>query len=470
MTGPAGTFGTKCTTRLAGDMNTNNDAADDSVIVQNGNPSGIWEKMADIPALPSNRNPKAGSCISGLDGKIYFLKASNTQDFLIYAPNKGNGTWINNIGDTIPVGTKEAGDGKRPKKGASMAALGTSVYALRGNNTPGFWKFQTDSTGSDTFGWHKLANIPIGSRNPKDASGMVAVNKAGIDYIFAMKGSRTDEFYLYNFTANTWAPTSTKPTAGNSGKVGYKKGSCLAYDGNNYVYVLKGNYGDFFRYDLSSETWTELKRYNHKVFINRDGKKKKVGEGSGLVYCNNAVYLLKGGNTREFWKYEISTDTWVQMNPADAWDMPTGDHDKKVKGGGSLIIAGDYFYATKGANTLEFYRHSLPTSVVALTPSQPTSNGTMGSSHSLITNGFKLSISPNPATYLTALKYSLPASGPISLNIYNVAGVMVKSYTNPASTKDGKIMIDMKSLSSGIYILRFKSSKFSLTRKLVIER
>jgi hypothetical protein len=261
---------------------------------------------------------------------------------------------------------------------------------------------------------------------------------------------------------------STKPTAGNSGKIGYKKGSCLAYDGNNYVYVLKGNYGDFFRYDLASAAWTELKRYNHKVFINRDGKKKKVGEGSGIVYYDNAIYLLKGGNTREFWKYEISTDTWVQMNPATAWDIPTGDHNKKVKGGGSLIIADDYFYATKGANTLEFYRHNLPTSAIALTPSQPALEGTMGNSQ--IQDVFKLSISPNPAKNITALKYSLPASGPINLNIYNIAGELVKSYTNSASTKEGILMIDMRKLSSGIYIFRFNSNKLSLTRKLVIER
>jgi hypothetical protein len=261
---------------------------------------------------------------------------------------------------------------------------------------------------------------------------------------------------------------STKPTAGNSGKIGYKKGSCLTYDGNNYVYVLKGSYGDFFRYDLSTETWTELKRYNHKFFINRDGKKKKIGEGSGMVYCDNAVYLLKGGNTREFWKYNISADTWVQMNPSDTWDIPIGDRNKKVKGGGSLILAGDYLYATKGANTPEFYRHTLPTSAIALTPKRPSSEGTMG--NGLIKDGFKLTISPNPANNITALSYNLSAPGPVNFKLYNVAGVLLKSYTNSTPTKDGILMIDASTLSSGIYILRLNSGAFNLTRKLVIER
>jgi Secretion system C-terminal sorting domain len=469
MAGPIGSLGVKCTTKLAGDMNTNNDKSEDSVIVQSGAPApSTWVRLADIPAQPSGKNPKAGSCMTGLNNKIYYLKASNTQDFFIYTPDKGIGTWTSKTADTMPIGTKVAGDGKKPKKGASMTSLGSAVYVLRGNNTPGFWKYETDSVGGETLGWHKLANIPAGVRNPKDASGLLAVNQSGNDYIFAMKGSKTDEFYLYDIANNTWTPTSTKPATGNSGKFGYKKGSCFAYDGNNSVYVLKGNYGDFFRYDLASATWTELKRYNHKFFINRSSKKKKVGEGSGIVYCANAVFLLKGGNTLEFWKYEISKDTWIQMNPSDTWDIPTGDRNKKVKGGGSLIIAGDNLYATKGAGTPEFYRHTLPTTTIALLPSQPTSNGAMGNSP--IQDGFKLSISPNPAKNITALKYNLPASGPISLNIYNIAGVMVKSYTNPASTKDGIILIDAKTLSSGIYILRFNSGTIDLTRKLVIER
>ena len=467
--GPLGTLGTKCTTQLVGDMNTTNDQSEGSVLVQSGTSApSTWQRMADIPTQPSGKNSKAGSCVTGLDDKIYFLKASNTQDFHIYTPDNGIGTWTSNITDTIPIGTKEAGDGKKPKKGASMAAYQTALYVLRGNNTPGFWKFQTDSTGGDTFGWHKLANIPTGAKNPKDASSLIKITKGGIDNIFAMKGSRTDEFYLYDIATNTWTPTPTKPTAGNSGKIGYKKGSYLTYDGNNYVYVLKGSYGDFFLYDLSTETWTELKRYNHKFFINRDGKKKKIGEGSGMVYCDNAVYLLKGGNTREFWKYNISADTWVQMNPSDTWDIPIGDRNKKVKGGGSLILAGDYLYATKGANTPEFYRHTLPTSPSALTPNRPASEGTMG--NGLIKDGFKLTISPNPANNITALSYNLSAPGPVNFKLYNVAGVLLKAYTNSSPTKGGIIMIDASTLSSGIYILRFNSGDLKVTRKLVLEK
>ena len=465
-----GTLGTKCTTQLVGDMQNGNDRLESSVIVQSsgGTQPGVWVRMADIPITLSSKKPKSGSCIAGLNGKIYFLKASNTQDFAMFTPNGGIGTWTPI--DTMPLGTKVGGDGKKPKKGASMTAYAPTkdLYVLRGNNTPGFWKFHTDSIGGDTLGWKKLANITTGLKNPKDGSGMVVITKGSNDYIFTMKGSKTDEFYLYDIAANTWTPTPTKPGAGASGKIGYKKGSCLAYDEvNNYVYVLKGNYGDFFRYNVTNEAWTELKRYNSKLFIARDGKKKKIGEGSGLVCCNNAVYLLKGGGTREFWKYEITADTWVQMNPADTWDIPSGS-GKKVKGGGGLIKSGEYFYVAKGANTQEFYRHTLPSSAIVSIPSQLTSDGVMGNKP--IKDELKLSIAPNPAINVTAVRYSLSVSAAVNFKLYNVTGTLVKSYTNSTPTKDGVLMIDTRSLPSGVYVLRFNSGEIKTIRKLVLEK
>jgi hypothetical protein len=459
-----GTYNVTCSTELVGDMNTSNDEKFDSVIVTPISQAG-WIRMTETPAGSSGKNPKSGSSMAGLDvtGKIYFLKASNTQDFCIYTPDAGIGTWTS---ETIPLGTKEAGDGKKPKKGASMAGFDNTVYVLRGNNTPGFWEYKTTPT--ESSGWYKLLNIPTGAKNPKDASGLVAVNIGGTDYIFAMKGSKTDEFYLYDIANNTWTPTPTKPSTGASTKVGYKKGSCLCYDGVNSVYVLKGTYGDFFSYNLTTNTWTKLKRYDYKLFINRDGKKKKIGEGSGLVYYNNKIYLLKGGNTLGFWLYDIASDSFMQMGPAADWDIPTGG-GKKVKGGGALTLLGNDFYATKGSNTPEFYKHSPPSIAIAPTANQQLgTEGALG--NKLITEEFKLTIVPNPAINGAVVRYSLPKAGQVVLKLYNVTGNLIKTYTNSNPSKDGLILIDTKKIPSGVYILRFSSGDLKVTRKLVIDK
>jgi Secretion system C-terminal sorting domain/CARDB len=468
--GPLGTLTTKCTTRLNGDVNNDNDELTGSVVVRYGwNPPAGWSRMADIPIGNSGKRPKSGSCMAGLEatGRIYFLKASNTHDFAQFTPDAATGIWTTL--DTFPKGDKTLGDGKKPKKGASMAAYASTkdIYVLRGNNTPGFWKFHTDSAPGETVGWKKLANIPTGAKNPKDASGMVVITKGGNDYIFTMKGSKTDEFYLYDIAHNTWAPTPTKPSIGYSGKLGYKKGSCLCYDGTRYVYILKGTYGDMFRYDATNDSFVQLKQFYYKTFVNRLGKKKKVGEGSGIVYDNDNLYILKGGNTLEFWQYKITGDTWLQMNPAATWDIPAGS-GRKVKGGGGLIKCGDCFYVAKGANTLEFYSHPLPTGTVTFSPDHSSSEGTM--ENNIVAKNFRLTIVPNPAKNIALVRYSLPVTGQVILKLYNVSGALIKTFANSIQSKVGLVTIDTKKIPSGVYILRFSSGSYKVTRKLVIEK
>ncbi|MDH5683123.1 MAG: C25 family cysteine peptidase, partial [candidate division WOR-3 bacterium] len=293
-----GTHTVSCSTELTGDVDPSNNLGTGSVVVRGYQPPpSIWLSMTPIPAAPSGKRPKSGSCMAGLQatGSIYFLKATNRPDFYSFTPNTGIGIWT--VLETIPKGDKASGDGKYPKKGASMAAYedGKCVYILRGNNTVGFWKYQADTSAGQTIGWHKLNNIPPGTKKPKYGSGLVAVTKGGNDYLFAMKGSKTNEFYLYDITNNTWTQVASSPI-GSSGKLGYKKGSCLTFDGDSFVYILKGYYGDFFKYDIENNSWHELTRYDYKIFMSREGKKKKPKDGAGLVYYNNNVYMLKGGN------------------------------------------------------------------------------------------------------------------------------------------------------------------------------
>jgi phosphatidylserine/phosphatidylglycerophosphate/cardiolipin synthase-like enzyme len=71
--------------------------------------------------------------------------------------------------------------------------------------------------------------------------------------------------------------------------------------------------------------------------------------GSGVIYA------LKGNNTCEFYRYDPARDEWTPLEsiPAlsDTW------HTTRVRNGATLASAGDAIYATKGANTLEFWRY-----------------------------------------------------------------------------------------------------------------
>jgi Secretion system C-terminal sorting domain/CARDB len=424
---------------------------------------GPWTAMAPVISAPSGKNPKAGSAAAFFEGSVYFLKAGGKGDFAKWTPDTlvdGPGTWT---ADSIPKGIKPT-NGKYPKKGASMVAYTDGLFVLRGNNTPGFWKYVV-APPPETSGWVEKAPIPTGAKNPKDASNMVVVNISGADYIFTMKGSKTPEFYLYDIANNLWGPAINAPT-GLSGKTGYKKGSCMAYDpGTNDVYILQGQYGSFFKYNLDAQTWTELKRYDHKTYLNRDGKKKKFGDGAAMVNLGGVLYAMKGGNTLEMWKYDLTSDTQDWKLPDAAWDIPAGS--KKVKGGGTFILGGVNLYATRGANTPDFFMKA-PLAYAASTPAPVAFNGTMA--NPVTTHEFKLTLAPNPAINLTALRYTLPKAGSVRFTLYNVAGTAVRTYTNSSLTTNGVLMLDTKALPSGVYILRFNSGAISATRKLVLEK
>ena len=461
-----GDYTTEVSVSVLGDQDPGNDTQTGAftVVIYEGGPG--WQAMAPVPSAPSGKLPKSGSCMASMRDYIYFLKASNTNDFYIYTPDACVGIWT--AADTIPKGIKDYGDGKRPKRGAAMTAYQQehAIYVLRGNNTVGFWKYQADTVGELAIGWYKLANIPLITKKCKYGSGLVSFRKHGDGFIFAMKGAKTDEFYIYHIEGDSWTRVSSPPI-GTSGRFGYKKGSVLAYDGNEFVYVLQGYYGSFFKYSVDGDSWHQLKQYNYKIFLNRDGRKKKPKDGAALAYYEDNIYLLKGGNTLEFWKYEIATDSWIQMNPGTTWDIPIGG-GKKVKDGGCMTIHDNFFFVAKGKKTNEFYRHLLPTATTSSMPNLVTNEGVTGKKVDL--GSFNLTIAPNPAINLTAVRYSLPKAEPVSFKLFDITGSMVKSYTNTNPTKQGVIMIDTKTLSSGVYILRFNSGDIKVTRKLVLQK
>lgn len=85
-------------------------------------------------------------------------------------------------------------------------------------------------------------------------------------------------------------------------------------------------------------------------------------------------------------------------------------------------------------------------------------------------NQFRLTILPNPTNNITTIRYNLPKPGPVRMIIYDVTGSIVKTYLNTNSNQQGVLMIDTKTLSAGVYILRFYSRNIRATRKLVLKK
>jgi hypothetical protein len=78
---------------------------------------------------------------------------------------------------------------------------------------------------------------------------------------------------------------------------------------------------------------------------------------------------------------------------------------------------------------------------------------------------------PNPVTDLVTLKWQVPNRMPLSVNLYDATGRMMRNlYTANDKARVGTLTMDTKALAAGIYLVRLETAKGSATRKLVIDR
>ncbi len=190
--------------------------------------------------------------------------------------------------------------------------------------------------------WQKLSvEVPTNPSGKKTKSGGLIVN--GGDKIYIVKGNNTKDFYSFTpENAPVWI--DSLPIIG---KKGVKKGTALVYDGTRWLYFASGtNTLQFWKYDTQGESgWVALPN------IPQGGGKALKG-GTGMVYVNGFVYLLKGSKTNEFYAFDCANNTWLQ-------DLPSAPGDKGY-GDGSCLIAYDNntLYALRGKYN-EFYKYDI---------------------------------------------------------------------------------------------------------------
>jgi len=136
-----------------------------------------------------------------------------------------------------------------------------------------------------------------------------------------------------------------------------RTGAALTVGQGDKIYALKGNKTrEFYYYDISSDTWVSLESIPNDTM-----RAKYPHKGTSLTYNKNSnpdiIYATKGNNTLEFWAYDVENDSWFQK-PNVPVDSPLV---RKVKGGASLTYLKQgpmqYVYLLKGSNTFEFYAY-----------------------------------------------------------------------------------------------------------------
>ncbi|MEO0088928.1 MAG: hypothetical protein ABIK56_00145 [candidate division WOR-3 bacterium] len=299
-------------------------------------PEPGWKKRKDLIA---EKPIKDGSDMTYLPPRfIYAITGSKTNNFILYDILSDNWQKL----ETIPGGEKK----KKVKKGCALVSDNSNyIYLIKGGNTLEFWRYDISQRK-----WERKKDVPYGFKYPsqkeaklKSGCDMVYVKKLDSSFIYLLYGSKTNNLYSYHIERDTWIKRNNTPT-NPSGKP-MDEGSCLAYDGRYNIYILKGKYGDFYKYNIFTDSFVQLSSLPDAP--PNSSKKKKPKNGTALAYKDGKIYCLKGG-TPQFWQY-TQGDSWYLID-----SLPIN----KTKGS-SMVYVPDFqtFFFILGNKTTLFYSY-----------------------------------------------------------------------------------------------------------------
>lgn len=406
-----------------------------------------WTKLSDISDVTGVQ-----SSIIYASGKVYLLRANNSQDFFAYDPGTDDWNALNILPNAAGNGGALAYDGTR------------YIYALRGNNAAAAtamyrfdiqspaWQLMT-TTGMPTINYQTDIQYVSGSlyiQNGNNtttfsvcpisddtctvstttvfpaatSAGILAYNSAD-SLLYSLRGNNTYDFWKFNPETSEFVGPSLFGEPASATPVGFVTGADLIYDGSAGIYGLKGGAAasGFYYYTIATGSWA-ARTTTGLPTLSYDTKAIKVG---------NYIYLF-AGNSTAFYRYDTTNDPggWAAVTAAPA----------SVRNGASLAYpgSGDYIYALRGNSTSVFYAYSisngnwttfdpvdLPTGVVADVGARIVADAT--DVYAILGNGntafYKYNISGNNWTQVGRVPFAPYYGSDLTINsgkIYAVAG------------------------------------------------
>jgi YVTN family beta-propeller protein len=448
-----GTWTSRCSTASVGDENAWNDTLSRPFTVEVGGISPVpgWCELKDVPLSPSGKPVKDGGWLAYMDGDecVYAAKGNKTGDFFRYDPLAD--TW--HLLAPIPKGN----EGKLPGKGAAATTdADRFLYATKGNNTLGFWRYDIERDG-----WRQLADVPLGISNKKVKGGtdLAYVDFDDTPYVYLLKGYK-NEFYRYNVESNAWAVLEGAPVGSNAK---WDKGSWMVYDEDCVLYAHKARFHELWKYDIEDTCWAS-DSLSSMPQVGRSGRKKKLKDGGCAAWLDDEIYVLKGGNTQEFWKYDVEANAWAELDTIPSYGS-TGKK-KKVKSGADITSDGsDWFFVLKGNRSREFWRYIVPWSAAARVPER---EGVMAATAELGPTSIEI-LPSHAVSGFVNVRYVLPSAGRFVAEFYDVSG-RLKATRRIAAGRSGSAALDLRGLTAGVYLVRLAASGYSTTARLVIAR
>jgi len=390
-----------CSTKLSGDMRTNNDRKLDSVfvrvrdigVVQITSPTGVLLPGPVTPtATVRNNGNQREACkvFFRINATPAYLDSVVLANGLPYADTSVSFTdWTAVSGSFMArCSTVLTGDMKRTNDTASVRfvvgsvdAAVTAILAPVGSadtsvlQTPSAKVknlgsapatgvkvyFNIDSTpGSSVYLDSVTTDIGAGAEVTKTFKAWPKPYRYGTFLTKCKAVAFGDNNHANDSLTGTFTFSSAPPgwyikTPMPAGAKPAKDGAWIDYDaGTKRIYASRGNkQPDFFAYDPKGDSWGARAPW-------QPGTEAKLPQKSsaGCADGNGVVWATKGNSTLGFWKYEAAANAWTQKK-----DVPLGTTNKKLKGGSGITWAykggvGSPFLLKGYKN--EFYRYDVP--------------------------------------------------------------------------------------------------------------
>lgn len=184
---------------------------------------------------------------------------------------------------------------------------------------------------------------------------------------------------------------------------------------------------------------------------------------------HTGIYLSTDINLDKLSDYLIATRFTPSINAHNGWmagtrtttitNVPNGDY--------YLFIGADMNNVISESN--ETNNDYYITSPITIPPESPIITP---EKQSFLPDQFALDQNyPNPFNSSTTIRYSIPVSGYVTLNIYTTEGRIVKTLID-AQQHAGRyeILCKAKGLPSGIYLYRLEAGSYIETKKLILQR
>lgn len=214
---------------------------------------------------------------------------------------------------------------------------GKYVYALRATADNEFYRY---SPKEDS--WKKLTRAPL------------SLSGGDIEYIngdiYVLFGAYQNAFYKYNIATETWSELATTPELMTNAQ--------MTTDGADTIYATRGN-TELYKYVISTDTWSILPPFTY------------AGRHGSLIYDNGNLYHL--------YNTSGAKHTWYQYRIADATKTRMADAPYTMNGyNPNWTVYNGELYAPRAAGTRDFVKYNFSSNtwtVLAQAPSAVTNGG-----------------------------------------------------------------------------------------------